>query len=65
MGIGRDIAFLCNNKSLLCFISFDLPTNSNIVKKIVRKDIIIPIYNCENGALEKLRLPSANQLMVG
>lgn len=37
VGIGRDITFLCNIKSLSCFISFDLYFN------VVRTDIIIPI----------------------
>ena len=52
VGIGRDITFLCNIKSFLWFISFDLPAYF----KIVRIDMIIPIYSCENGALVKLRL---------
>lgn len=56
VGIGRDIPFLCNIKSPLCFISFDLPTNFTIVRKSVGIDRIIPIYNDENGDLEKLRL---------
>lgn len=56
VGIGRDIPFLCNIKSPLCFISFDLPTNFMIVTKSVRIDRITPIYKGENGDLEKLRL---------